>query len=223
MVAIRMDHRIANRVDASDIVQEALAQAFVRLPKYLEDRQIPFYPWSRRIACDRLSDAYRVHVLAEKRSVLHERHDFLPVSDDSMANLAANVAAVCYDPHHRQVQVEEVDRAIAALNELRPADREVLVLRYLEHLSVAELAAVLEISETAVTTRRSALCSASRLVGGERERLSRDHASRTNSNELAHGRQLEIAGVGGTGRGALASRPADRSGRLGSRTSRAGH
>lgn len=153
MVAIRLDHRIANRVDASDIVQETLTQAFQRLPKYIEDQRIPFYPWLRRIACDRLGDAYRVHVLADKRSVLSEQHEYLPVNDDSLVNLAANIAAVCHDPHQQHVQAEEIARVQAAINQLRPTDREILVLRYLERLSVPELAAALEIKVSAVTSR----------------------------------------------------------------------
>src|SRR5262245_64522587 len=64
MVAMRLDHRLASRVDASDVVQEALADAARRLDDYLRDRPIPFYPSLRRFACDRLADAYRRHLPA---------------------------------------------------------------------------------------------------------------------------------------------------------------
>jgi hypothetical protein len=53
MVAIRIDRRVAARVDPSDVVQDALKTAHERLPEYLADPQLPFYPWLRRIAWDR--------------------------------------------------------------------------------------------------------------------------------------------------------------------------
>ena len=44
MVSVRMDPRIAARVDPSDVVQEALAVASRKLPDYLRQRPLPFYP-----------------------------------------------------------------------------------------------------------------------------------------------------------------------------------
>src|SRR5262245_7992221 len=44
MIAIRLDKRLAARVDPSDIVQEALRDAFNRLGEYFANPQISFYP-----------------------------------------------------------------------------------------------------------------------------------------------------------------------------------
>src|SRR5438552_7087478 len=49
MVAVRIDRRLAARVDPSDVVQEAMALAAARLDEYVRDRPLPFYPWLRRI------------------------------------------------------------------------------------------------------------------------------------------------------------------------------
>ena len=38
MIAVRLDRRLAPRLDPSDVVQEALADAARRLPDYLRDR-----------------------------------------------------------------------------------------------------------------------------------------------------------------------------------------
>ena len=43
MVAVRADPRLAARVDPSDVVQEALAEAARRLDGYLHERPLPFY------------------------------------------------------------------------------------------------------------------------------------------------------------------------------------
>jgi RNA polymerase sigma-70 factor, ECF subfamily len=168
MVAIRIDKRIAARVDPSDIVQEAMKDAYKRLPEYFADPQLSFYPWLRRIAWDRLADMYRVHVAAEKRSVLKE-HPWTPnLNDESAVELAHSIAASSINPGRRAVLAEMQVRTKAALLQLKPHDREILVLRYLEQLGVEEIAAVLGISQTAVTSRHlRALQRLRRLLGDE--------------------------------------------------------
>ena len=42
MVAVRLDPRLAARVDPSDVVQEALMVADQKLGAYLKDRPVPF-------------------------------------------------------------------------------------------------------------------------------------------------------------------------------------
>src|SRR3954468_20220302 len=54
MITVRLDRRLAARGDPSDIVQEALADAARGLDDYLRDRPLPFYPWLRRFAWERL-------------------------------------------------------------------------------------------------------------------------------------------------------------------------
>src|SRR5512135_2456883 len=44
-IALRMDRRVAARVDASDVLQDAYLEAFKRLPRYLEQQPMPLYLW----------------------------------------------------------------------------------------------------------------------------------------------------------------------------------
>src|SRR4051794_39451684 len=74
MVGFRLDRRLAARVDPSDVVQEALTEAAGRLSDYLRQRPLPFYPWLRQFAADRLVELRRQHLQAAKRSVLREEH-----------------------------------------------------------------------------------------------------------------------------------------------------
>ena len=153
MVAMRLDKRLAARLDPSDVVQETMKDAHGRMSEYFADPQLSFYPWLRRIAWDRLADVYRTHVVAEKRSVLRE-HPWTPnLNDESVAELAHSLVTSSIGPSQRAVDVEMQLRAAAALRELKLSDREILVLRYLEQLGVEEIAAVLGISQTAVTSR----------------------------------------------------------------------
>jgi RNA polymerase sigma-70 factor (ECF subfamily) len=166
MVAMRLDRRLAARVDASDVVQEALQDAYERLPEYFADPRIPFYPWLRRIATDRLVDAHRRHIGAERRSVLKERPWMPEVNIDSVAELARGMAATSIVPSREAMDAELEARIASALMHLKAHDREVLVLRYLEQLGVGEISVVLGISPTAVTSRHlRALQRLRRLVG----------------------------------------------------------
>jgi RNA polymerase sigma-70 factor (ECF subfamily) len=75
---MRMDRRVAARVDASDILQETYLEAFTRLPKYLQQEGMPFYLWLHWIAREKVLGLHRRHLGAEKRAVQHEVQ-FMPV------------------------------------------------------------------------------------------------------------------------------------------------
>ena len=154
MVAVRIDRRLAARVDPSDVVQEALADASAGLSGYLRDRPLPFYPWLRQVAWLRLIQLYRHHVVAQRRSVDREVPAEPPIADASAHVLAeACMAAEGSTPSRALIREELLDRVHAALSRLDPRDREVLVMRHLEGMSSAEVGAVLLINEGAVRAR----------------------------------------------------------------------
>jgi RNA polymerase sigma-70 factor (ECF subfamily) len=153
MVAIRLDRRLAARVDPSDVVQEAMRDAFKRLPEYFADPPIAFYPWLRRIAWDRLLDVYRQHIAAEKRTVLKENLWTPELNDESIVELAQSLVTHSQNPRQQAIAAEAEARMLDALGRLKPHDREILVLRYMERLDVDEIASVQGITQTAVTSR----------------------------------------------------------------------
>ena len=153
MVAVRMDGRLAARIDASDVVQEALAEADRHLDAYFQERPLPFYPWLRQFAWQRLRHLHRHHIDARRRSVLREVPWELPLPDHSALDLARRMTASGTSPSRRLIRDEERERVQAALSRLDPRDREVLVLRYLEDLSTEEIVAVLGIRAGAVKMR----------------------------------------------------------------------
>jgi RNA polymerase sigma-70 factor (ECF subfamily) len=158
MVAIRMDPRLAARVDPSDVVQEALTDAARKWDGYLRDRPMAFYPWLRRLAWERLVKLYRRHVLAQRRSVVREERR-MQLPDQSAMRLARRITGSTTGPSAQLRRDELRDHVRAALGKMRAADREVLVLRHLEGLTSREIAEVLNKSEGAVNTRHvRALC-----------------------------------------------------------------
>ena len=151
MIEVRMDPRVAARVDASDIVQDAIAEAAKRLPRFPIESELPAYAWLRKLAWERLIQVHREHLGAQKRSVRQEAHSAR--IDPSADYLATRFVAEQSSPSGRAVRRELCDRVRKALEELGPIDREVLVLRHLEQLTLREIAATLEISEAAAQSR----------------------------------------------------------------------
>jgi RNA polymerase sigma-70 factor, ECF subfamily len=89
LIALRLDRRLAARVDPSDVVQETLAEAAARLSAYLRKRPMPFYPWLRQLALDRIGEMHRLHIKVHKRSVEREAY-----SCSSRPGLSARVSRV---------------------------------------------------------------------------------------------------------------------------------
>jgi RNA polymerase sigma-70 factor (ECF subfamily) len=135
------------------VVQEALAEAARKLPDYLREQPLPFYPWLRRIAWQQLVKAHRRHLGAEKRSVAREGLTEAALPDESALLLAARLVGPEDTPSEHLARDELCARVQAALARLDEHDREVLALRYLEELSTREVAATLGITEGAVKMR----------------------------------------------------------------------
>jgi RNA polymerase sigma-70 factor (ECF subfamily) len=150
MVAVRLDRRLLARLDPSDVVQEALAEAARRLPDYLRQRPLPFYPWLRQLAADRLDKAYRKHLHAGKRDA---RREEAALPDESALELAKRLLGRGTSPSSHLARQEVRERVRAALARLPERDREVLVLRYLEQLSTRDIAEVLGAPEGTVKSR----------------------------------------------------------------------
>ncbi len=152
MISLRLDPRLAARVDPSDIVQDTLAEAERRLDRYVLEQPLPFYPWLRQLALERIADQRRRHLKAARRSVLRQE-DIGALPDTSAAELADRLLDQGDSPSAGLLREELRARVRAALDAMPASDREVLVLRYLEQLSANEVGAILCISEAAAKKR----------------------------------------------------------------------
>lgn len=153
MIAVRLDSRLASRVDASDVVQEALLDAARKLTQYARERPLPFYAWLYRLAAERVADARRRHWRCASRSVRREEVVTTTKSEVSARMLADRLVATDPTPGHLLLCKERQEQVRAALIRLAPCDREVLAMRYLEDLSFPEIAAILAIGEGAAKMR----------------------------------------------------------------------
>jgi RNA polymerase sigma-70 factor, ECF subfamily len=154
MIASRLDHRLAPRLDPSDVVQETLADAVRRLPDYLRDRPIPFDAWLFRLALDRLARTHRHHVASMVRGIGHERRlDGSHPGEASGAPWGDRLKSHEPTPGGCLVREERRFGLAAALARMNEADREVIGLRYLDQLAFDEIAAILEIGLSAAKMR----------------------------------------------------------------------
>lgn len=153
MVAMRMDPRVRARFDPSDVIQDALVTANQRLSGYLREQPLPFYPWLRKIAWERLLQLHKKHLGAQKRSVGREAGQPGNISDDSVHVLADLLVDSITAPSAKMIKDEMRRRVSEALTSLRTRDREILELLYLEQLSSTETAAILEITPEIVRKR----------------------------------------------------------------------
>jgi RNA polymerase sigma-70 factor (ECF subfamily) len=154
MISVRLDPALAARVDPSDVVQESLMEATRKLSDYCSKPSIPFYPWLRKIAWERLVHMHTRHLAAQRRSVRREAAMEVRLSDASALALVDRFTASQTSPSRGVVRKELQRRVRNALEQLETSDREILVLRYLEGLSIEEIAAILEISTGAASMRQ---------------------------------------------------------------------
>lgn len=153
MIAVRLDDRLSARVDPSDVVQEALVDAARRLDTYLRERPLPFYPWLHRLASERLAQVHRHHLGALLREAGREYPGGIPRAETSGLRLVDLLAASGSSPSQHLIREEDRQEVWRALSELAAQDREILVMRYLDELSFAEIAAVVGVSEGTARVR----------------------------------------------------------------------
>src|SRR5438874_7555621 len=106
MVAVRLDRRLAARLDPSDVVQEALLDAAQRMSDYLKKRPLPFYPWLRRLAWEHLIKLHQRHLTARKRSANREERQALALPNESAMELARRLVSSGTSPSNGVLREE---------------------------------------------------------------------------------------------------------------------
>ncbi len=153
MVGLRLDPSLRRRVEAEDIVQEALMEASRRFPEWCEQDRYPLRLWLRLLTAQALAAAQRKHLGTQKREVKRE----VGLGDDRPSVSAVNVADVLVasqtSPTQAARREEQRTMVLRALEELDELDREILALRHFEDLSNEEASAELGIEPAAASKR----------------------------------------------------------------------
>ena len=154
MVALRLDPRLQGRIAPSDVIQETYLEVSARLAAYLREPTMPFFLWLRFLAGQKLVTLHRKHLGTRMRDAGREVSLYrgrLP--ETSSAALAAQLLGHDARPSEAAARAEMKIRLQEALNGMDPLDREVLALRHFEHLSWAETAQTMGITEGAASKR----------------------------------------------------------------------
>lgn len=154
MVRLRLDRRLAGRLDASDVLQEAYLDASARATELATNAELPAYLWLRFLTGQRLSMIHRRHLGAQMRAAGLEvslHRGSMPMA--SSMSLANQLLGRLTSPTKAAIRAELRLKLQEALNAMDEVDREVLTLRHFEELSNAETATVLGLQKQAASNR----------------------------------------------------------------------
>ena len=148
-----MDVRLKGRLDATDVVQEACLEAARRFGEYRDNPSLPFHLWIRFITRQKLDGLWRHHLGAKVRDARREIRAAKEAGTDSTTQNAAELMCRDTSPTGLVRKAEERQRVQVALDSLEPLDREILILRHLEHLTNSEAAQELDLQPAAASKR----------------------------------------------------------------------
>jgi len=115
--------QLRNAADAEDVTQEVFLKLYTSPPRYADDAQAK--AWLIRVAINRCRDLQRSRRYRQYEELSEE--------------LAASAP--------------EEERLLAVIGQLKPKLRCVMFMYYYEEYSVKEIAALLKVTQSAVTTR----------------------------------------------------------------------
>jgi RNA polymerase sigma-70 factor, ECF subfamily len=154
MIALRLDRRLAGRLDASDVLQEVAIEAIRALPAYLDRPELPFFLWMRWLCGATLQAVHRKHLGVQAREAGREVQLYGgPMPEASSVAIAAQLIGRDTRPSLAAARAERRIRLQQAVDSMDPIDREVLVLRHFEELTAEESARVLGIDRSAASKR----------------------------------------------------------------------
>ena len=132
MLRVRMDRRLAARIDPSDVVQEAYMEAWQKLSTF--DPRYRFFSWIYKITVNECLNL----INRRRRTEPLDPEVELPSREDTSSRLRAREAS---------------ERVQKALLRLSPRHREVVILRHFLEMSYGEIAEMLAIPQKTVKSR----------------------------------------------------------------------
>lgn len=126
-------YRTGNIYDAEDLTEKVFMRAMRHIPNY-HDRGLPFTAWLYRIAHNLVANWHRDNSRRKEISL-----------DDGLQTINRGE-----HPEHELLLTEERERLMAAIRQLPAERQQLLILKFVEHLSNAEIGQIMGRSEGAV-------------------------------------------------------------------------
>ena len=144
IAARQLDSIIANRLSASDIVQQTLLEAFRDGALFRGNTEPQFVAWLKAILNNNIAQATQTHILTQKRSVKNER-PFAAALGQTALHPAADES-----PSGAAMQGESAMILAQQMESLPDDQYEAIRLRYIEGYSLAAISSHMDRSEAAV-------------------------------------------------------------------------
>ena len=135
-------------IDASDLVQQTLMDAHANRDQFRGESDAQRAAWLRQILSNNIADALR-HLHRAKRDVSRQRSLDEQI-DESFCQAHSWLEAMQSSPSQHAMKEEDLLRLADALMELSDVQRDAVILRHLQGLSLAEVSRELRRSEAAV-------------------------------------------------------------------------
>ena len=147
-VRSELGRRLRMRLESQDVMQQVYLDALRSIDQFADRGHDSFFAWLRRIAVNRICDADRRAFQTEKRRGELRAADLGP--DASMVSLLDQIAMTTSSPSNAVNLTDRIHLLEHAMDQLSRDQREVIRLRYLSQLNVAETAAKMDRSEQAI-------------------------------------------------------------------------
>ena len=149
LARVQIGRRIQGKVDAGDVVQEVFLEAHRQIANFRGTSEGELVAWLRKILAGQLALTLRRYLGTKGRDVNLERELGAQLDQSSQA-LDGGFVASTSTPSQHVSRREQAVLLADALGQLPPDYREVIVLRHLEALPFAEVAARMGRSEDSV-------------------------------------------------------------------------
>lgn len=136
LAGVRLDPRLREKVDPSDLVQESLVKAYANLSQFQGNTPEQLYGWVRRILANEMALAIRRYIGGPR----HLERSLEAGLEESSLHLERWLADLSREPMALVTQREQIARLVAALTSLSEDQRTTLELRYLQGMSPPEIA-----------------------------------------------------------------------------------
>jgi RNA polymerase sigma-70 factor (ECF subfamily) len=139
LARLQIGRPLQGKVDASDLVQETFLRAHLAFAQFRGHTEAELLGWLRQILLSQLVNHVR-HYRGRRRDLRRER-DLAAALEQSSRHLDAGLFAQLSSPSQQAARREQAVLLADALGRLPDDYREVIVLRHLEGLTFAEVAA----------------------------------------------------------------------------------
>ncbi len=139
IVRLRIDQQLRSKLDSVDVVQDVLVLALDGLKDFTYENEGDFLRWLSRIAENKLRD-HLDRFFAEKRDVRREIPFYRKGETTAGGYVEPDGLVDETTPSVVVSKKEQLDRLEKAMDQLKPEQRQVVVLSRIEGLSHAEVA-----------------------------------------------------------------------------------